>query len=590
MIAPSTGVCAKLRKLLSKAIPMPMFRYRYLLLLLLAAACRPSPDQSYTPPPRQVDAGLADSAMVVSAHPLASQIGVEVLKAGGHAADAAIAVQFALAVLFPEAGNLGGGGFAVLRQANGQPLALDFREEAPGAATRTMYQDSSGEVIPGLSWWGHLASGVPGSVAGLQTLYDSLGTLPWARLLQPAVELAHRGFAISEKEAHHLNEKLDRIRRHSTRPSAFTEPDRWQAGDTLRQPALSRSLALIRDQGAKGFYRGWIADSLVAEMQRGGGLITHADLQAYRAQWRPPVQGRYREYQIISMPPPSSGGIALLQMLRLADQQGLHTMDWHTAQSIHLMTEVERRVYADRSRHLGDPDFYPVPRDTLLSSAYWQTRMADYDPQQATASEQIDPLDLPRELEQTTHTSIVDAQGNAVSLTTTLNGWYGNCVVVGGAGFFLNNEMNDFSAKPGEPNFFGLIGDEANAIEPGKRMLSSMTPTIVLRDSALWMVVGTPGGSTIITSVFQQIVNVAHFGFNMQASVEAPRFHHQWLPDTIQYEPGAFSEALMDSLRKMGHALAPRGPIGRVDAIRIRPDGQLEGGADPRGDDVAQGY
>jgi len=571
---------------------MPMLRHRYLLFFLLAAACRPtpSPDESYAPPPRQVEAVMADTAMVASAHPLASEIGVAVLKEGGNAADAAVAVQFALAVLFPEAGNLGGGGFALMRQANGQSLALDFREEAPSAATRTMYQDSSGEVISELSWLGHLASGVPGSVAGLQALHDSLGTLSWERLVQPAVDLATQGFAISAKEATHLNEKLDRMRRYSTRPSVFTEPEQWQAGDTLRQPALARSLSVIRDQGARGFYQGWIADSLVAEMQRGGGLITRADLQAYRAKWRKPIEGSYRNFQIISMPPPSSGGIALLQMLGLADQQNLHAMDWHTAQSVHLMTEVERRVYADRSRHLGDSDFYPVPRDTLLSEAYLQTRMADYDPQRATPSAQIDPLDLPVEPEQTTHTSIVDAEGNAMSLTTTLNGWYGNCVVVGGAGFFLNNEMNDFSAKPGEPNYFGLIGAEANAIEPGKRMLSSMTPTIVLRDSALWMVVGTPGGSTIITSVFQQIVNVAHFDFNMQASVEAPRFHHQWLPDTIQYEPGAFSEASIDSLRAMGHALAPRGPIGRVDAIHVRADGRLEGGADPRGDDAARGY
>jgi gamma-glutamyltranspeptidase / glutathione hydrolase len=562
------------------------------LLALGLAACRPhsSADQAYAPAPRQVEAMLADTAMVVSAHPLASEIGVAVLRAGGNATDATVAVQFALAVLFPEAGNLGGGGFAVLRQANGRPLALDFREEAPGAATATMYQDSSGEVIPDLNWLGHLACGVPGSVAGLQTLHDSLGTVPWSRLIQPSVELAQQGFVVSEKEASHLNEKLARIRRYSTRPSVFTAPAQWQAGDTLRQPELARSLALIRDQGAKGFYQGWIADSLVAEMQRGGGIITHADLQAYRAKWRAPIQGSYRNYEIISMPPPSSGGIALLQLLRLADQQGLHRMDWHTTRSVHLMAEVERRVYADRSRHLGDPDFYPVPRDTLLSQAYLQSRLADYDPQRATASQQIDPLDLPVEPEQTTHTSIVDAAGNAVSLTTTLNGWYGNCVVVGGAGFFLNNEMNDFSAKPGEPNFFGLIGDEANAIAPGKRMLSSMTPTIVLRDSALWVVVGTPGGATIITSVFQQIVNVAHFGFNMQASVEAPRFHHQWLPDTIKHEPGAFSPALMDSLRAMGHALAPRGPIGRVDAIRVRSDGRLEGGADPRGDDAARGY
>jgi gamma-glutamyltranspeptidase/glutathione hydrolase len=528
--------------------------------------------------------------MVVSAHPLASDIGVEVLRAGGNAADAAVAVQFALAVVFPEAGNLGGGGFAVIHQPGGPALALDFREEAPAAATRHMYQDSSGEVIPQLSWLGHLASGVPGSVAGLQALHDSLGRLPWPSLLTPAIHLARQGFAISDKEAAHLNEKMPLIREHSTPPHAFERPQPWQGGDTLRQPDLARSLQIISDQGAKGFYAGWIADSLVAEMQRGGGLITRADLLQYQARWRQPVRGRYRAFEVISMPPPSSGGIALMQLLRLMAAEDVGCLDWHRPAAVHLMVEAERRVYADRAAHLGDPDFYPVPQDTLLSEAYLRGRMATYDPLRATPSRNLAAGQLPVESEETTHTSIVDGDGQAISLTTTLNGWYGSCVVVGGAGFFLNNEMDDFSAKPGEPNFFGLIGAEANAIAPGKRMLSSMTPTIVLRDGAVWMVVGTPGGSTIITSVFQQIVNVAHFGFNMQGSVEAPRFHHQWLPDTIAYEPGAWPPGVLDSLQAMGHHLRPRGPIGRVDAILRRPDGGWEGGADPRGDDAARGY
>lgn len=565
-----------------------------LLVLLMALACEETEVLVEDRISRERQGVVADSAIVVCAHPVASQIGVDILQKGGNAVDAAIAVHYALAIGFPEAGNLGGGGFAVVRMADGSQYALDFREMAPGGADRDMYLNEEGEVVDTLSWLGHLASGVPGSVAGMAALHDSLGRLPMDSLLQPAIDLARRGIALTPKAAEHLNQKRELILRKSTRPTVFAPDTAFQPGDTLRIPNLARVIEEIQAQGPDGFYQGWVADSIVAEMERGGGLITHEDLENYAAKWREPMVGQYLDLEVISMPPASSGGIALLQMLEMVEQEGMGEHDWHSHQTVHLMAEAMRRAYADRSQHLGDLDYYPVPVDTLLHPAYLMERMASYDLGMASSSDSIEAgvfdTTALAESEETTHLSIVDAEGNAVSLTTTLNGWFGSCVVPGGTGFFLNNEMDDFSAKPGVPNFFGLIGAEANAIEPGKRMLSSMTPTIVLRGGQLWMVVGTPGGSTIITSVFQNILNVYHFGFDMQASVEAPRFHHQWLPDTIYYEAEAFSPKVMDSLRAMGHALKRRRPIGRVDAILVLPDGRLEGGADPRGDDAAVGY
>ena len=554
----------------------------FLALAVLLACSRP---RTSNPGP------IAENGMVVSAHPEASKVGLEILKAGGNAVDAAIAVQFALAVVLPAAGNIGGGGFLVLRQSNGAVASLDFRETAPARASRDMYLDAQGNVIPKLSIEGHLAAGVPGTVDGMVKAHQKYGSLPWEKLLQPAVDLAARGFAITEKEASGLNYSQSRFQQFNDTSSAFIRNIAWKAGDLLRQKDLGQTLRRIRDKGRAGFYEGETARLLVAEMEEGKGFISAEDLRRYGAKWREPITGAYKNYRVISMSPPSSGGIALLQLLRMVEPYPLNKYGWNNTKTVHLLTEAERRVYADRSEYLGDPDFFKVPATELLKPKYLTTRMQDFNPKAATPSTSIKPGNLTaREHEETTHFSVVDKDGNAVAVTTTLNGGYGNFVVVDGAGFLLNNEMDDFSAKPGVPNMFGLVGTAANAIAPGKRMLSSMTPTILEKDSKLFMVVGTPGGSTIITSVFQTILNVLEHNMGMQAAVNAKRVHAQWLPDEIRYEKDALSEKVLKRLRKMGHKTTESGSIGRVDAILVLPDGKLEGGADPRGDDTALGY
>lgn len=525
---------------------------------------------------------------VVSAHPLASQAGLLMLQAGGNAIDAAIATQLALAVVYPNAGNLGGGGFMVARLASGQTLALDYRETAPAKAHRDMYLDAQGNAIAEKSINGHLASGVPGTVAGL---FESMAyaKLPFHKLVQPAIDLAEKGFVISTREANALNELQPELARYNTRPTAFQRNRSWKAGDTLYQPELAQTLVRIREQGAKGFYEGETARLLVAEMQRGGGIITLDDLKAYQAKWRQPHSFNYKGHEIVSMPMPSSGGMLLHQMLKMVEGRPLPSYGFLSAMAVHLMVEAERRAYADRAKYMGDPDQVQVPVHTLTSDAYLEKRMSDYVKGMAGKSSVIQPGTVARESEETTHISIIDAAGNAVAVTTTLNNSYGSKTVVGGAGFLLNDEMDDFSAKPGVPNMYGAVGGEANAIAPGKRMLSSMTPTLVLKNGRPFLVVGTPGGTTIPTSVYQTIVDVIDFGLPTARAVNAPKFHHQWLPDEIFVEP-SFPENTRKELEKMGYTIRQRGPIGRTEVIRVLPDGRFEAVADNRGDDSAAGF
>jgi gamma-glutamyltranspeptidase/glutathione hydrolase len=536
----------------------------------------------------------AENGIVVSTDEYASRVGIDVLRAGGNAVDAAVAVQLALAVVNPEAGNIGGGGFMVVRSAAGETAALDYREKAPLAATRDMFLGADGNLTD-KSVVGHLASGVPGTVSGMWEAHQRFGSMPWADLVEPAIGLAD-GFEIKERFLGSLGPSM--VEALSAYPASAAQflPRAGQppvVGDTLRQPDLAETLRRIRDDGTEGFYAGRTADLIVAEMERGGGIMTHEDLAAYRAAWRDPVSFSYRGHTVISMPPSSSGGATMAEMANILERYDLGSTEWHGPEMIHLYAEAWKRAYADRNHYLADPDFIDMPLARMTSAAYAAERAATISTETATPSEQIGPgmEAVPDEGENTTHFSIVDSSGNAVSVTTTINSWYGSKVTVTGAGFVLNNEMDDFAAKPGTPNQFGLVQGENNAVGPGKRMLSAMTPSIVLDPSgSLLMVTGTPGGSTIITTVFQTISNVLDFGMNVVQAVNAPRVHHQHLPDQIYFESGGLDLATVEALEALGHRVIERGDVsGDVQAILI-VDGLLTAWSDPRRGGAAIGY
>ena len=525
-----------------------------------------------------------NKGLVVSAHPLASEAGAKMMKMGGNAYDAVIATQLALAVVYPQAGNIGGGGFLVGVKNNGEKFTIDFRETAPEKASKDMYLDKKGNANTDLSQNGRLAVGIPGSVAGyFATL--KYAKLPMEKLIQPAIDLAEQGFSITEREANLLNHQMQFFDQHNTNKTVFQKTAPWKQGDILVQKELAATLKLIQKEGAKGFYEGKTAELLVAEMKRGNGIITLNDLKNYKVIERKPLAFNYKGNEVVSMPLPSSGGILLTQMLKMASFENLEKYPQNSTQAVQIMVEAERRAFADRAEYMGDPEFIQDQTARLISEEYLKNRWKSFNKNAATPSSEVGKIIAqPKESTETTHISIVDKDGNAVAVTTTLNGLYGSKVVVSGAGFFLNNEMDDFSVKPGVPNMFGAVGGEANSIKPGKRMLSSMTPTIVLKNGKPYIIVGTPGGTTIPTSVFQSIVDVLDFKLSPNMTINSPKFHHQWLPETVMVEKN-FPESTISDLEKLKYKIERISQLGRTEMIVIDEKGNAVAVADGRGDD-----